>query len=301
MWPARTESEQRLIRTPATITDDLQCVPDRLYDAYFFDMDGTIYLGDELLPGAQRLIAALHSMEKRVRFLTNNPRLDPDQYAAKLHRLGIQAESSEIITAAMTVAMWLGQNHPDATVYPIGEPALWKAVRDANIRISTEPAEIDFVIASVDRSLTYDKLQVAFDAIWFHQRAKLIRTNPGRYCPVAGGRAELDTGAVVGAIEATTGVGCSMDTGKPNPIMLNTVLEEIGFDAAECVMTGDLLRTDVQMARAAGMPAALVLTGETTREQAAVAPDERRPDFILDRIDQLLPPHVWEELGISPS
>lgn len=252
-------------------------------------MDGTIYLGDQVLPGARRLIAALHALGRHVRFLTNNPRYDPAQYATKLRRLGIQARPSEIITASITMALWLKQHQPEATVFPIGEPALWSALHDADIRTSDKPAEIDFVIASVDRSLTFDKLQIAFDAIWFHKRARLLRTNPGRYCLMPEGRAELDTGTVVGAIEATTGVTCELDTGKPHPIMLDTVLQELGLDAADCVMTGDMLTTDIRMARAAGMPAALVLTGMTSMDMATTAPADRQPDFIVEQIDHLLP------------
>lgn len=272
--------------------------PDRLYAAYLFDLDGTIYLGDQVLPGARRLIAALHALGKRVRFLTNNPRYDPGQYAARLNAMGIRVRPIEIITAANSMALWLKQHEPDATVFPIGDEPLWSALADAGIRTSENPAEIDIVIASVDRSLTYQKLQIAFEALWYHKRARLVRTNPGRFCPMADGHAELDTGAVVGALEATTGVSCDMDTGKPFPVMLDTVMDELGLAPADCVMTGDLLGTDIRMARAAGVAGALVLSGQTSRAQAEQAPDDRRPDFILERIDQLLPDDVWSDLAL---
>lgn len=273
--------------------------PDHIYEAYLFDLDGTIYLGDEILPGARRLVEALHQLGKQVRFLTNNPRLDPDQYANKLRRLGVEAQPEEVITSAITMAMWLQQHHPDAKVFPIGEAPLLRALAEAEIEVTDDPAEIDFVVASVDRGLNYQKLQIAFEALRLHKRAKLVRTNPGRFCEMANGHAELDTGAVVGALEATTGVSCAADTGKPFPIMLDTVQEELGLANDQCIMTGDILGTDIKMARAAGVPGALVLTGRTTLEGALQAADDRRPDFILERIDQLLPDAVWRELGME--
>jgi ribonucleotide monophosphatase NagD (HAD superfamily) len=127
-----------------------------------FDLDGTLYLGDELLPGAHRLIAELRERDRPIRFISNNPTREPDQYAEKL------------------------------------------ALGAAGIRMSSQPDEIDIVIASYDRAFDYAKLRIAFDAIWFHKRATLIATNPDRFCPLPGGRGEPDCAAITAAIEACT-------------------------------------------------------------------------------------------------
>ena len=270
---------------------------DMLYDGYVFDLDGTIYLGDELLPGAKRLIEKLRELGKKVAFLSNNPTKDPRMYADKLTRLGIPTQEDEVVNTVVTMRRWLLKNHPDATVFPISEEPLRRSLREAGIRMSDRPEEIDIVIASYDRAFDYRKLQIAFDAIWFHERARLVTTNPDPYCPLPGGRGEPDAAAIVGAIEACTGARCEVNVGKPGRIMLETVMERIGLDPADCVMTGDRLYTEIRMALDAGMPSAVVLTGETTPEDVQTASEENMPDYVLDRIDLLIPQSMRDELG----
>ncbi len=280
-----------------TATSGLMKIPDKLYEGYVFDLDGTIYLGDELLPGAKRLILELRERGKKVIFLSNNPTKDPEMYSEKLTKLGLPTPKEETVNTVVTMTQWLLQNHPDATVFPIAEEPLKNALRNAGIKMSEDPEEIDIVIASYDRTFEYRKLQIAFDAIWFHKRAMLVTTNPDRYCPFPGGRGEPDAASIVAAIEACTGAKCQVNTGKPDPIMLETIMGMIGMDAADCVMTGDRLYTEIRMALDAGMPSAVVFTGETTPEMLEAESDENKPEYVLDRIDRLIPPQMWEELG----
>jgi HAD superfamily hydrolase (TIGR01450 family) len=273
--------------------------PGFLYDGYVFDLDGTIYLGDELLPGAGRLLARLRELDRRVLFVSNNPTRDPEMYAEKLRRLGVEASASEILNTVVTMTRWLGRNHPDATVFPIAEAPLCRALAEAGIRTSDKPEEIDLVVASYDRGFDYRKLQIAFDAIWYHRRARLVTTNLDRFCPFPGGRGEPDAGAIVAAIEACTGVTCEVNAGKPDPLMLEAAMELLGLDAGDCVLVGDRLSTDIAMARSAGMPSAVVLTGDTTPAALAATAPEERPTWVLDRIDRLLPPPLWAGPGPS--
>jgi 4-nitrophenyl phosphatase len=283
--------------TPAP--DALIAVPDRLYAAYAFDLDGTIYLGDELLPGARRLIDELRNRGLAVRFLSNNPTKDPGMYAEKLEHLGLPTSIDEIVNTVVTTTRWLLDHHPDAVVFPISEDPLKRALADAGIRMSEDPAEIDIVIASYDRGFTYEKLQIAFDAIWFHKRAILIGTNPDRFCPFPGGRGEPDCAAIIAAIEACTQTICQANLGKPNTAMLEAALKGVDVELKDCMMVGDRLSTDIRMGLDTGMAAALVLTGETTVEQLEELPTVERPPIVVDRIDRLLPPAVWDELGWS--
>lgn len=283
-------------RTTQTSSGPIR-VPERLYEGYVFDLDGTIYLGDELLPGARRLIETLRELGKRVVFLSNNPTKDPEMYSEKLTKLGLPTPPEETVNTVVTMTEWLLQNHPDATVFPISEEPLKKALREAGIKMSENAEEIDIVIASYDRGFEYRKLQIAFDAIWFHKRARLVTTNPDRYCPFPGGRGEPDAAAIVGAIEACTGVKCEVNVGKPDPIMLETIMGMVGLDASECVMTGDRLYTEIRMALDAGMPSAVVLTGETTADMLEAEAEDNSPDYVLDRIDRLIPRKMWHELG----
>ena len=170
--------------------------PTTFYDAYVFDQDGTIYLGDHLLPGAKRLIEELRRRDIPTRFLSNNPTKDPQDYVEKLGRLGLPTDIGDIANTVVTTTRWLKAHHPDATVFPISEEPLKKALREAGIRMSENPEEIDIVIASYDRTFKYRKLQIAFDAIWFHKRAILIttmRTPTRSSAPSRRARAPLST------------------------------------------------------------------------------------------------------------
>jgi HAD superfamily hydrolase (TIGR01450 family) len=278
---------------------DLCDVPNQLHKGYVFDLDGTIYLGDELLPGAKRLILKLRELGRKVVFLSNNPTKDPQEYAEKLTGLGIETPPSEIVNTVVTMTRWLLQNHPNATVFPIAEEPLKRSLREAGIRISEKAQEIDVVVASYDRTFEYRKLQIAFDAIWYHKRARLVTTNPDRYCPFPGGRGEPDAAAIVAAIEACTGAKCEVNVGKPDAMMLESVMDLLGLDAKDCVMTGDRLYTDIRMALDAGIPSAVVLTGETTAETLADAPARNKPTYVLERIDRLIPQQLWKEFGWS--
>jgi HAD superfamily hydrolase (TIGR01450 family) len=267
--------------------------PTRLYDAYVFDMDGTIYLGDHLLPGVADTIALLRERGTVIRYLSNNPTKDPEQYAKKLNGLGLETPLEDIINTVVSCVKWLKDNAPDAVLFPIAEEPLVRALREAGFRLSEDPAEIDIVIASYDRGFDYRKLQIAFDALWFHKRAILVQTNPDRYCPFPGGRGEPDCAAIVAAIEASTGVKCSVNFGKPDPIMAREALHGLPIDPADAIMIGDRLATDVAMGIEAGMSTALVLTGDSTLADVAALPEEARPTHILETLDQLIPEAIW--------
>jgi 4-nitrophenyl phosphatase len=276
---------------------ELTRVPDHLYAGYVFDLDGTIYLGSDLLPGAAPLVQALRNLDRKVVFVSNNPTRDPEDYARKLFDLGLPTPPSDIINTVVTTTDWLASNAPDATVFPISEEPLKRALHRRGIRISEDPAEIDIVIASYDRRFEYRKLQIAFDAIRGDRRARLIATNPDRFCPFPDGRGEPDAAAITAAIEACTGASCELHFGKPGPVMLTAIAEALDLAPEDCVLTGDRLTTDIRAAREASMASALVLTGETDSQSLARIADEDRPDYVLERIDRLMPEERWDELG----
>jgi len=272
-------------------------VPERLYDGYIFDLDGTIYLGSALLPGAYRLITTLRKLGKRIVFLSNNPTRDVQMYVDKLTKLGLPTSADEIVTTVFTTTQWLLQNAPDAVVFPISEEPLIRSLKSAGIKISDKPEEIDIVIASYDRTLTWKKLQIAFEALWYHKRARLICTNPDHFCPFPGGRGEVDAGAVIAALEDSCGVKLEVNCGKPSPVMLTTIMAVIGLDVGQCITTGDRLYTEIKMGIDSGMDTAVVFTGETTPEILATWPEDGTPTYALDRIDRLIPESLWRELG----
>lgn len=254
------------------------------YDGYIFDLDGTIYLGDALLPAAEHVITALRARERRVAFLSNNPTHTRQHYAAKLTRLGIVTDPDMIVTSSYVLVQWLRARAPQARLYVIGEMPLIEELTTAGFHLSEKPGDITFVVASFDRTFSYHKLQVAFDAI--RAGAQLIATNADRYCPVPGG-GQPDAAAVIAAIEACTGVTCMEVVGKPSPMMARTVGERLGVPPDRCLMIGDRLETDILMGLRAGMSTALVLTGATNRADLAIT--TYQPHYVLEGLHQLLP------------
>lgn len=263
--------------------------PSGWFDAYLFDLDGTVYLGGELLPGARTLIETVRARGARTVFLSNNPTRDPDMYVTKLMGMGIPVDRSEVVNTVVSTVLWLQRHHPHAVVFPIAEEPLIRALRCAGFTISDDPREIDVVIASYDRGFDYRKLQIAFDALWQYRRAILITTNPDRYCPFPGGRGEPDAAAVVAAIEASTGVSVAANMGKPGRVMIDTVMSRMGQGVRRAVMVGDRLETDIRMGVDAGIATALVLTGDSQLDDVARCAPAHRPDYVLDAIDELIP------------
>ncbi len=254
-----------------------------MYNAYIFDQDGTVYLGDQLLPGAASTIAQLREAGKRTIFLSNNPTRTRAQYAEKLSVLGIPTPIDDIVNSSFVMVQWLLRHAPGAQLFVVGEESLKGELSAAGLTLSETPGEIDIVVASFDRTFTYRKLQIAYDAI--RAGARLVGTNPDRYCPTPAG-GQPDCAAMIAAIEACTGARCDPIVGKPSPIMVETVMTLLGLPPDQCMMVGDRLETDIRMGIDAGMATCLVLTGDATREKLAIA--GIHPTLVLECIDGLL-------------
>lgn len=274
-----------MIATPnATPSDDTLRGPDRWFDAYIFDLDGTCYLGDDLLPTVGETIGRLRSMGKRTVFLSNNPSRPREDYADRLTRLGLPTPATDVINSSLVMADFLQRRMPGARLFVVGEASLRAELAAAGFELADAAAGVEAVIASFDRTFDYRKLQIAFDAI--RAGARFFATNADRYCPVPGG-GQPDAAAMIAAIEASTGVAVEAVVGKPSAYMAEAVLDLIGLPPERCIMIGDRLETDVQMALSAGMAGALVLTGATDvtmLEKSAI-----RPDYVLGSLAELVP------------
>ncbi len=258
--------------------------PSSFYDAYIFDLDGTVYLGDALLPNAHRAITTIRNAGKRTVFLSNNPTHTRFEYAWKLTRLGLPTPPADIINSSVVMVDFLQQTLPNAKLFVCGEQPLIDDLRDGGFSFSDQPDEIDAVIASFDRTFVYSKLQIAFNAI--RAGARLFATNADRYCPVPGG-GQPDAASIIAAIEACTNTQCEAMVGKPSLHMTNAILNLLQMSPDRCIMTGDRLETDVQMGLNAGMASALTLTGATTLQDARAS--TVKPHFILNDLGDLLP------------
>jgi len=257
---------------------------ERRFDGYVFDLDGTVYLGDGLLPGARDTVLALRAAGSRTVFLTNKPLERPADYAAKLTRLGIPAAPSDVVSSTDALLRYLRLHAAGARLYPVAEPLLWDLLADDGWELTEDPGAIDVVVVSFDRTFSYQKLQVAFDAV--RAGARIVATNPDAYCPVPGGGLP-DCAAMLAAIEASTGARAEAVVGKPSPYMAATLLDRLALVAAQTLLVGDRLATDMRMAIEAGMVSALVLSGATTRLD--VERSEIRPDYVLDTVADVLP------------
>ena len=253
-----------------------------VFDGYIFDLDGTIYLSDQPLPDAVVTLGKLQAAGKRVAFLSNNPTHTREAYAARLQQMGIAAELGTIINSSLVMTRWLLREAPGARLFVIGEQPLIDELTAAGFILTEQAAEIQFVVASFDRTFEYRKLQIAFDAI--RAGARLVATNGDRYCPVPGG-GQPDAAAVIAAIEACTNTTIEVIVGKPSPITVNEVASLLRLPPERCIMVGDRLETDIAMGRNAGMATALVLTGATTRAMLDGSPVV--PDYVLETIAPL--------------
>ena len=255
----------------------------RHYDAYIFDLDGTVFLGDALLPTVGETIAALRGYGMPVVFLSNNPTRTRAEYIAKLTRLGLDVAPDDIIHSSLVMANFLRRRMPGARLFVVGEEPLKTELQAAGFELTEDPRRVDAVIASFDRTFAYRKLQIAFDAI--RAGARFFATNADRFCPVPGG-GEPDAAAMIAAIEACTDTRVEAVVGKPSPYTIEAILDRLHVPPEGCIMIGDRLETDVTMALNAGMAGALVLTGATDEKMLAASPI--KPTYVLKRLADLL-------------
>jgi HAD superfamily hydrolase (TIGR01450 family) len=247
-------------------------VPKLPYRGWLFDLDGTIYLGERLIPGADAAIAALRAAGRRVAFLSNKPLQTRAEYAAKLTRLGVPAAPADVINSSLVLARYLRDRDPGAPVFVIGEPPMLDEMRAHGFEVRPDE-RVRWVVIAFDRTFDYAKLNVALQAV--RQGARLIATNPDRTCPVEGGEIP-DCAGMIAAVEAVTDKKVEAIVGKPSPIILEVALAALGVPARDAVIVGDRIETDIVMGRRLGLGTVLVLSGVTRADDpriAAVAPD----------------------------
>jgi HAD superfamily hydrolase (TIGR01450 family) len=249
---------------------------------WLFDLDGTVYLGEALLPGAAEAIAALRRDGRRVAFLSNKPLHTRADYAAKLTRLGIPTSADEVVNSSIVLARHLRKLDAGAPVFVIGEPPLVGELRAHGFEVRDD-ARVRWVVIAFDRTFDYGKLNTALQAVRRHD-ARLIATNPDRTCPVEGGEIP-DCAGMIAAVEAVTGKRVEAIVGKPSPIILEVALQTLGVGAGDCVMVGDRLETDIAMGKSLGLATVLVLSGITRGDDPRIA--ELAPDLVVPGIRAL--------------
>jgi HAD superfamily hydrolase (TIGR01450 family) len=248
--------------------------------ALLLDLDGTLYLGNRLFDWTPPFLATLRDLGLRRIFMTNNSSRNAAGYTEKLRRLGVDAEPQEIITSGQSAALYLREQPDIRTVYVLGTEALAEDVRQAGKTVVAE--EADAVLVGYATNLDFESLSRA--AIELQHGARFLATHPDRVCPDPRGMLP-DCGAMCACLASAVGREPDQVFGKPSPWMLRLATERLGLAPGAMALVGDRLYTDIQMALDSGMPAVLVLSGETTQEEAASA--TVRPDVVFENVGQL--------------
>lgn len=250
------------------------------------DMDGTIYLGDTLFPFTLDFLAKLHRLGITYSFLTNNPSKSIADYLAKLEHMGIHATEDEIYNTTVATIDYIRGHYPEAhRLFLLGTPSMISQFEEAGfVSCADSPDDVpDIVVAAFDMTLTYSRLCRA--AWWISQGKPYIATNPDRVCPTNLPTVLVDCGSICRCLESATGRKPDVTLGKPDPNMLMGIQQRMGLHPDEIMMVGDRIYTDIAMAENAGAVGCLVLSGETTLDQAMAA--QRLPDVIVENIDEL--------------
>lgn len=244
---------------------------DTMQRGYLIDMDGVVYRGQQLIPGADRFVQRLCEQEIPFLFLTNNSQRTRRDVVTRLARMGVEVEERHVFTCAMATARFLAWQKPHGTAYVIGEGGLLTALHQNGYSIVDHSP--DFVVVGEGRTLTMEMVDKAVQMIL--DGAKLIATNPDPSCPTETGT-RPGCGAIVAMLEAATGIR-AFSAGKPSPVMFRAARKELGLRTEETTMIGDTMETDVLGAVQLGFRSILVLSGGTRREDLvhfAYAPDQ---------------------------
>lgn len=266
---------------------------------FIFDLDGVVYLGNTPIPGAIESLNRLEAEGHPLFFLTNNSTARRQDYVDRIARMGFQTDEDHVVTSAYATGLYLkAQGAAGQSVFVVGEAGLAAEMEMAGLRVlTTEDAGVaDYVVAGLDRQLTYAKLLRAHREI-VENGAAFVATNRDATYPMETGTIP-GGGAIVAPIECSTGVK-AVTIGKPEPGCWLRILEVAGADPSGALMVGDRPETDIMGAKAVGLHTALVLTGVTAAEQVPALPPEQAPDHVIDDLTSL--PELARRLEGTPA
>lgn len=252
-----------------------------------FDMDGTIYKGGTLFPFTKDVFETLEKIGIGYTFLTNNSSKSAKDYLTKILKLGLKATPDNISTSATATFFYLKQHYPNVKkVYVLGTASLREEFADHGYTLINEDNTTDepeLVVVAFDTTLTYDRLCKA--TYWIGEGKPYIATHPDTVCPTDLDTILVDCGAVQALIENVTKRKPEAVPGKPDAAMIGSILDKYGLQPDECMMVGDRIYTDMEMARRAKVVGVMVLTGEATLE--TLKESGLTPELVLDDISVL--------------
>jgi 4-nitrophenyl phosphatase len=251
---------------------------------FILDLDGTVYLGETLIPGAKDFINRLYSLHIPYVFLTNNSSRNARFYRNKIAGLGIPVTLENIYTSGQATGIYLAKRKRGARIFVVGTKSLVNELASYGLTVSRGDGDIDFVVAGFDTELTYAKLRTACDLI--DRGVRYIASNPDYVCPIGGRRSIPDCGSICFMIEQATGKKPYV-IGKPRPDMLRQLALKFSVPMKSVTMIGDRLYTDIAAGRNAGAFSVCVLSGEATRR--GIKHSSVKPDAVINSIADLNP------------
>ena len=248
--------------------------------AVFLDLDGTIYLGGDLIPGAIDFLNRCEQKGVMRYFLSNNSSRSVEQYVSKLQNMNIPCTADDVLLSTHDLLSWLKGKGVTRT-WAIATKGMCQMME--NVGISTDDQNPEYVVLGYDTEISYDKISKG--SVFMHQGVPLVASHPDMVCPSPEGGLP-DVGAYLAMLKVTTGKDPEHITGKPNPGMIMHKINELGLKPSECAMVGDRLYTDMEMAIQAGCVSVLVLSGEAT--PADLEESGKIVDVIVNSVDSLL-------------
>lgn len=247
------------------------------------DLDGTVYRGGELLPGAAAGIDAFRAAGVDLLFFSNNPLRDGESYVEHLRDLGLDVADGEACSAGVATTEYLLREHASDDILLIGDEGLERQFRDADLSLTDDPDRCDVLVASWTTAFDFEDMTTALRAV--DDDTTFVGTDPDRTFPMANGELVPGSGAIIGSVAAVVGRDPDAVLGKPSDAARDLALDRLGVPAAECLVVGDRLDTDLLLGDRAGMTTVLVLTGVT--ERGDVADGEVQPDYVIDGLGDI--------------
>ncbi len=251
-------------------------------ELFVFDLDGTVYIGDEEIEGSFAAINELRKRGKRICFFTNNSSRMHTDYIARLNKLGLRTYSDEIYTSGQVTCEYILDNYRGARVYLLGNDRLKSEFELYGIEVVDEAPDI--CVIGFDTSLSYDRLYKFCSYV--NEGLPYIATHPDYFCP-APGCPMPDVGAMIEAVRLTVGKTPDMIMGKPHKTAGQRLAKKYNLPARKIAMVGDRLYTDVAFGKNCGFVSILVLSGETTADMLPTS--KVKPDYVLDKVKDILP------------
>ncbi len=252
---------------------------------FLLDMDGTIYLDDDLFEGTLDFLSEVRKKGGKYLFVTNNSSKSTDAYVEKLKRIGISSCEDDFLTSTDATILYLKKNYPDIKFYIMGTTSFVKQLVDAGIQVASKMEEgIGGIVISNDTELTFEKLDIISKLLTTQENMVYVATNPDWVCPTAYGYVP-DCGSFAEMLWRATGKRPYF-VGKPRPEMLLLAMDKFGYSKEETVMIGDRVYTDIASGYNAGVDTVFVLSGEGTLKDAEES--ETPPTFIMKNIKEVL-------------